>query len=335
MLSLANLIELCRVLRHNLSAGVAVQKVIRQQAERGAAAVRPIAGRLRDAIDQGNNLSDALEPVAAEFPPLFLALVKVGEETGQLPEVFGELEQYYALEQKLRRQFWKQSLGPIIQLIAAFLLIAGLIFILGMIARARGNRPMSIFGLSGAGGALTFLVCSFGALGLCWAVYHVFTRYLKQQAVVHEALLRTPALGPCLEAVALARFAMALRLTLDSGTSITRALKLSLRATGNGAYAGRADAVVESLKRGNSLTEALTKARIFPADFLNLVAVAEEGGRVPEMMRHQADYYHEEASRRLTTLTRLAALLIWLIYAAFMIWAIFQIASVYLGALGA
>jgi type II secretory pathway component PulF len=137
------------------------------------------------------------------------------------------------------------------------------------------------------------------------------------------------------EALVLARFALALHLTLESGMPITRALRLAMEATGNAAFTARSAVVVQALKNGEPLLEALSRSGLFKEEFLHLIAVGEEGGRVPEVMRHQADYYQEEAGRRLTTLTRLATMLVWLIYAIFMVVTIFRIASIYLGALGA
>ena len=88
------------------------------------------------------------------------------------------------------------------------------------------------------------------------------------------------------------------------------------------------------LKNGKPLLEALSRSGLFKEDFLHMIAAGEEGGRVPEIMRHQAGYYQEEAARRLTTLTRLLTMLIWLIYAAFMVATIFRIAGIYLRGLG-
>jgi type II secretory pathway component PulF len=65
-----------------------------------------------------------------------------------------------------------------------------------------------------------------------------------------------------------------------------------------------------------------------------MVAVGEEGGRVPEVMRHQARHYHDEAQRRMTALTRIVTGAVWLAYAVIMALAIFKIAGMYLGALG-
>jgi type IV pilus assembly protein PilC len=333
-LSLQNLIDLCRVMRHNLSAGLTLHHAFRQQAERGAAAVRPLAQRVLEAIERGEDLAQALEHEQGNVPALLLAMVKVGEHTGHVPEMFGALEKHYQLEQKLRRQFWKNSLLPMVQFVLALFLIAGLIFILGVIGQARGTSPLRVFGLSGGRGAVIFLVVSFGAIATLWLGAWIFLHGPRQAAPVQAALMKLPALGPCWYALVMSRFTMALRLTLDSGMSIVKALRLSLEATGNAHFAAQAPVITDLLKSGEALLDALTKSGLFDDQFLQMVAAAEEGGRVPEMMQHQADYYHEEASRRLTTLTKLLSLLIWLMYACFMVYAIFQIAGVYFTALG-
>jgi type II secretory pathway component PulF len=332
---LSNLIELCRVLRHSLGTGLTLRDVFRQQSERGAAAVRPVAQRIRHALEQGESLEAALKEERHRFPPLFLALASVGEESGQLPEIFGELEKYYLLQQKLRRQVISQSMLPVIQICFAFCIIALLIFVLGIIGQSPGGgKPPGILGQTGAAGSILFLVLSFGSIGLLAAAYLIVTRAFRHKAAFDALLLRIPALGPCVEALALGRFAVGLQLTLDTGMSIQRALRLSLEATGNAAFAGYAGTINEALKGGEDLTTAVSRCPLFPTQFISMIAVAEEGGRVPEMMRHQAEYYYEEASRRLTTLTKLLTFGIWLLYALFMVIAIFKIANIYLSALG-
>ena len=333
-LSLQNLIDLCRILRHNLSAGLTLHHVFRQQAEKGPTAIRLLARRVLEAIETGQSLSAALEAEKSQLSPLFLSMVKVGEQTGHLPEIFEALEKHYLLEQKLRRQMVRQTLGTFIQLVLALFIIAGLIFVLGVIGQARGTKPIGIFGLSGGTGAIIFLTATFGTMGLIWLLSTLFMRYPRHAAPVQAFLMRLPGLGPCLVALVMGRFTMALRLTLDSGLSIVKGLKLSLHATGNAWFASKADVISTALKNGDTLTDALMQSGLFDEEFLHIVAAAEEGGRVPEMMEHQAKYWHEEATRRLSTLARLATLALWMLYAGFMVYAIFQIASVYLGALG-
>src|SRR5437879_4014457 len=93
-LSLTSLIELCRVLRHYLSSGLGLVEVFRQQALRGAPQVRAMCRRIGQSLEEGNDLERALKPEKSAFPPLFIALAGVGEQSGNLPEVFGELEKY-------------------------------------------------------------------------------------------------------------------------------------------------------------------------------------------------------------------------------------------------
>ena len=92
---LRNLIEFCRVLRHNLAAGLTLRRVFRQQAERGPYSVRPVAQRISEKLEQGESLEAALKDEKHKFPPIFLSLTAMGEESGNLPEVLAELEEYF------------------------------------------------------------------------------------------------------------------------------------------------------------------------------------------------------------------------------------------------
>jgi len=332
-LPLANLIDLCRVLRHNLGAGLTLRAVFKQQGERGLPRVRPLAQRIQTSLESGDSLEVALEREKSAFPPLFLAMATVGEQTGQLPEVFTELEKYYILQQKLRRQLISKSMGPLIQLSLAFFVIALMIFVLGMIGQAHNAKGPGILGYSGGAGAIVFLLLSFGSIFLLVTIYMILTRTLRHKAAIDAFLLRVPVLGPCIEALVVGRFAVAFYLTLETGMPIKQAVRLSLQATGNAAFTARTGVVLEAIKAGEDLTLALSKCRLFPEQFMSMVAMAEEGGRIPEILRHQAEYYHEESSRRLTTLTKMATGGVWLLYAIFMIVAIFKIASIYLNAL--
>jgi type IV pilus assembly protein PilC len=335
-LPLSSLVELCRVLRHNLSAGLTLLDVFRQQAKRGSATVRPLAARITESLERGDRFGDALDAEKDVLPPLFLALGKLGESTGRMPEIFAELEKYFQLQWQLVKQFRSKSIMPILQFVFAVFLIAGLLYILGIIADMSRSRPLLTFlGLSGGKASLAFLGCVGGIFSGLLAVYIAMSRTVTRKVAFDRFLLRLPAIGGALHAVVMNRFTLALYITLDSGLTITKALRLSLNATGNAFYAAQGDVVVAALKSGKSLHEALVESCLFSDDFLNLIASSEEGGRVPEMMRHQADYYSEETARKLTALTHVATTVVWLIYAGFVIYAIFKIAAVYLSALGA
>jgi type II secretory pathway component PulF len=328
-LPLADLLDLCRILRHQLSAGLSVHEVLKKQSERGRRSFRARAGRISDALQQGSSLSDALDNEREAFPVLFLALVKLGEATGNLAEIFGELERYYQLELQLQRQFRSQTFLPIVQFVFAVAIIAGVIFILGLMDP---KKPLlTIFGMGGAAGSLAFVGVVVGSLGLVCVLYLVVSRTGHQKTWMDLLLLSMPAVGPCLRAIIMSRFTLALQLTLDTGLSIAKALRLSLEATGNAYFASRADGVAQSLKNGKPLHEALEASKLFTSDFMEMVVSSEASGSVPEMMRHLAAQYQEEAGRKMTMLTRIAGGAVGCGVAAFIIWAIFKLYFIYFG----
>jgi type II secretory pathway component PulF len=328
-LPLSSLIELCRALRHNLGAGLPLLEVMRQQARRGPAPVRPVADRIVVKLQQGDDLETALEKEKAYFPPMFLSLAVVGEQTGNMPEVFRELERYFVLQQKLHRQFWATLAWPLLQFFAAmYVVIPGMLWVLGVIAEMRpGTEPLDPLGLGllGGWGALTFIGIVTGLLLLLAGAYFLVTRLLRQGRLVDGMMLKVPLLGPCLRSLALGRFCLALRMTTDTGMSITRAVRVSLRATGNEAFAASSAAVKENLKEGDDLSVALASSGLFPEDFLNILANAEEGGRVTEVLDHQTDHYQEEAGRRLTRLTWAASVLLWVVIGIIILVFVFRI----------
>jgi type IV pilus assembly protein PilC len=332
-LPLSALIELCRVMRHYLGAGLTLPDVFRQQARSGPAAVRPVAERISDRLKQGEALEDALKPEEKLFPPLFLSLTNVGERTGMLPEVFSELERYFLRQKKLRQQFIASSAWPVIQFVLAVLIISFVLFIIGVISSDPSGKPAFDplgLGLYGASGALIFMGTIFGSVGGLILLYVLSSRWLSGKARIDRMLLTVPVLGPCLEALALARFCLALRLTTESGMSIVKALRLSLRATSNSAFEAAIPVVEQSVKSGNDLTVALSRMHLLPEEFLHILEVAEESGKLSDVLEHQSEHYHEVAGRRLTVLTAMASALIWLITAIFIIVMIFRFFLMYL-----
>ena len=331
-LPLAAVIELCRVLRHYLHAGLPLPAVFRQQASSGPAAARAVAGRMADRLEQGESLADALAPEEAAFPPVFVSLAGVGEQTGALPEVFAELERYFIRQKALLRAFRGQVAWPLFQFFAAVFVLAILIYFLGQLPAMPGRPaydPLG-FGLLGARGAAVFLGVVFGTLGLGWLIVVLLRRGLAGKASVDRFLLRLPMLGPCLQALALSRFSLALRLASEAGMSIGKGLRMAMKAAGNAAFLDAAGAATATVKKGDDVTMALGATNLFPDDYLRIVAVAEESGALPEVLKQQAEYYHEEASRRLGTLAAVAGYVVWAVVAGCLVYGIFKL---YLGRL--
>src|SRR3954451_25100410 len=118
------LVDWCRALRFSLSAGLNPVRIFRQQAKSGPRARRPLAGELAEKLADGSSLEDALEPHRDRFPPLFLELVAVGEQTGRLEDTFRQLEEYYQSLLSMQRNFRSAMAYPLLQYCAAVLIIS-------------------------------------------------------------------------------------------------------------------------------------------------------------------------------------------------------------------
>jgi type IV pilus assembly protein PilC len=329
---LSDLTRVCHVARHGLAAGLSLKDVFQQQASRGPTSLRPIFTALSDRLKDGESLEDALKADGEKLPTLFVTMCVVGEHSGHLPEAFAELGRYFDLQLQLRRQFIAAITWPVLEFVAAIGVVALLLLILGMIAPS-GTKPLDPIGLgTGPRGAATWLLLVFGILATIYGGYRLMARSLRGKAAVDRFLLRVPVIGPCLESLALARFCLALRLTLGAGLPVKSAVRRSLDATGNAAYPARFEAASTALRRGDDLTTILRSCAIFPPEFLNIVENAEEGGNTPEVMEKQAHFYQEESTLRMRVLTVLAGVAVFGVVAILIIVMIIRIFMVaYIG----
>jgi type II secretory pathway component PulF len=134
--------------------------------------------------------------------------------------------------------------------------------------------------------------------------------------------------------LALSRFCVAMRATLDTSLDLEESLDLALRATGNAAFVAATEEVKRGVRGGDGIAETLARTHLFDADFQVVLATAEEAGSLPEVMRRQAKYFEEISGQRLALLMRALAFAIWACVAILIIIAIFRIFSVYLAAIG-
>lgn len=325
------LVAWCRAIRYSLSAGLGPVKIFKQQAKSGPRPLRSLADELAGKLAAGDSFEDALEPHRNRFPPLFLELVAVGEQTGRLEDTFQTLEEYYQTLLSMQRNFRAQITYPIIMYFAALFVVAFMIFILGLLGSKMD--PLG-FGLVGTAGALTFLAIGFGFAAVVVVVLKVSTESVGFRAKMEGGLLWVPAWGPAFLAFALMRFAVALRMCAEAGLRAEKTLHYCFRATCNSAFQQGEERAVAVAKRGGELTESLDASKApFPLDFRDMLLTGEETGNTSEVMDRLAVRLQEDAERKLKLAAQFTAYAIYGAVALFVIFLIFRIASVYINAL--
>ncbi len=334
-MSLRNRAALCRRLSTALTAGIDIRKVLAREAQqaRNAAARRRLA-EVSSAVAQGESLTAAVDATGDYFPPLFREMVEVGEQTGHLGEIFGQLAEHYENQVQLRRTFLGAITWPIIQLTIALAVIGLLIWLAGVIGRM-GDKPIDFLGLGlvGERGLTIYLAILAVAAALLFVLIRAANRGLIFVRPLQRAIFRVPVLGPSLQTLALSRLAWSMHLTMNAGMDLRKALRLSLRNSGSVRYTDAAEAIDATIAEGNSIYESFYEAGCFPADFLDSVQVGEESGKLVESMALLSRQYQEQARAALSTLTMLAGFAVWGLVAILIICLIFRLFSFYLGVL--
>lgn len=323
-----------RSMARMLEAGVDIRKSLQTSSQQSRdSRLATSAQRVQKSIASGLSLAESIGEEGELYPSLFRDLVNVGELTGTAPEVFASLAKYYDARVQQVREFRSQIAWPVIQLIAAVGIVGLLIFILGILPPLEDGKPFDVLGLGlyGASGATTWFLGWLAAAAFGFFAWKFAANHTAGQMALHPILLHIPVIGTCMQSFAISRFSWCFALTQQAGMSLRPSLECSLKATANGAFIAAEPMIWQVLKDGESMTDALTASQLFPVEYLQVVATAEETGTVPEQLDRLSHLFDEDARRAMSRLTMLFSGAIWLCVTGLIIFFIFRIAMLYVG----
>jgi type IV pilus assembly protein PilC len=334
--SLKQLAIVCRSLSTMLHSGLPVVKafdlaVAKTSDPRLSGIMRDVGTQLR----AGEDISTALRSHDTYFPTLMLDMIAVAEHTGALPEVLRALADHYENNLRLRKDFIGLIALPLIQFTAAVLIVAAVIWLLGVIAPNSEEMRELTFGLMGAPGALKWLGGWAILLTSLFIAWKVIAASLSGKRALHGALMRVPVIAHCMRSFAVARFSWAYYLTQQAGMPVTDSLDASLRATANAQFVAAIPQINGDIMDGEPLADALGNSDLFPTDFVQIVHVAETSGTVPEALERLSPQFEDQARRSLRALAITAGWAVWMMVAAFIIFLIFRMILWYVGMLNA
>lgn len=332
--SARTLAGLCDRLAISLDAGIEVRRVWRSEATRNRGRAARVCAEVADDLERGVGLDQAIADAGAFFPPLFVEMARVGEQTGSSVEVFRRLAKHYQNQVARARDFRAAIAWPALQLLAALAVVAVLIGIGGILENGRGE-PIDMLGLGlvGSRGLMIYLNVLMGGallLGLAWTVVR---RRPEWGSWLRGFASRLPGVGSVVQKISLARIAWALRLMLNVEMDLRRVGPIALRASDNAFFARHGEAVAGSISRGLPLSESFGQTRVFPREFLDTLDVAEQAGTIVESMDRLTRQYEEEAETAIGTLSLVLATVVWASVAGLVILLIFRVFGFYTGVL--
>lgn len=255
---------------------------------------------LRQSLDAGRDLASTLARHPKQFSEFFVSMVRVGEMTGQLSEVFYKLYGYLQFEEETRGRVKAALRYPAFIMIAiAIGIIIMNIFVIPVFAQVfasfNAQLPLLTRGLIGMSKFVTgywwVLLAMAGAGWWSWKKYlatEVGGLWWDKQKLL------LPIAGPIVLKTTLARFCSSLGMALTAGVPISQSLMVVAHTLDNEFLARRIDDVRQNVERGESFYAALKRIGVFPPMVLQMIAVGEETGELDSMLNDVADMYNRE-----------------------------------------
>lgn len=304
-----DLLLFSRQLHTLLKAGVPIMRALTGLQESAInPAMKAVIKDVRESLEAGRELSVSLARHPKVFSPFYISMVRVGEATGLLEEIFLRLFNHLEFERYMREQVKSALRYPMFVVLAMAVAIVIInIFVIPAFAKVfkgfGAELPLMTRILLGFS---DFMVAWWPAMlvGLIIGVFG-FRAWVgtPEGRYRWEAIaLRFPIAGKIVHKAALARFARSFALGTRSGVPVMQALSNSAQTVDNSYIARRIEGMRETVERGESVLRSAIAANIFTPVVLQMVAVGEESGALDDMMDEVGQMYQSEVEYELKTL---------------------------------
>lgn len=271
--------------------------------------LHPIFLDLCDQVKEGRLFSEALKDYPKVFDPIYLSMVKAGEESGSLEQSFAELEKLIGQQQALRKKLSSAMIYPAFLAVFCLSVISVLLFFLipsmSELFEERTLHPMTqgVLSLSHFLNNHAFII--FTLVGGTFLCLLLFVRNPKGKEILKEGLLHIPIVKRLFIETIMARFCRVFSILFKGGVSMMDCLTLSKKVMKHASFEKIISNAEVKVLEGKRLSEQLQKSPLIPTLVIRMLSIAEESGRVAEMMAHLSAIYEEDIERSLSRLTSL------------------------------
>lgn len=293
-----------------VSAGVALVSglnILQEQMENPAFKV--VVNKVKEDIEAGLSIADALKKHPSAFSDLYVAMIKAGEVGGILDVILERLSSYLEAAEDLRRKVKGAMMYPMVVSVIAgavtVFLLVGVIPTFKEIFSSFGSElPLPtrvVIGIS------EFLQSKWWLIMACAAgAFYAGKRFMSTDGgkkFVDTHALKLPLFGPMLRKVAVAKFTRTLGTLVKSGVPILQAMETVAQTAGNKVIEKAIMDAREAVREGERIAEPLRKSGVFPAMVVQMIAVGEETGNLDTMLAKIADFYDQEVDVAVKGLT--------------------------------
>ena len=255
---------------------------------------------IRSSLDQGRELSASLARHQELFGAFYISMVRVGEMTGRLTEVFLRLNEHMEFERDVRERIKQALRYPMFVMIAMAMAIVVLnVFVIPVFAKvfAGFNAQLPL---------LTRGLLAFSSWTITW--WPLVVALSVGAAVAIRAYLRTPEgrynwdarklklpiVGEIILKATLSRFARSFALSSQSGVPLVQALTVVAQTVDNAFIGSRIEQMRDGIERGESISRCATATGVFTPVVLQMINVGEETGELDNLLFEIAEMYERD-----------------------------------------
>ncbi|MDD4013941.1 MAG: type II secretion system F family protein [Candidatus Omnitrophica bacterium] len=311
-ISLDELVIFARQLATMTGAGITIVSsldILSEQAD--TPSFKKTLTEIRDGVNTGASLSDAMGKHSNIFSSLFVNMVKAGESSGTLDVVLDRVAQYLEKTNALQKKVQSAMVYPSVVVFMAISITMVLIIkvipvfkdIYSGFGAALPGPTQFMIDLSDLMKKYTLLMLA-GMAG----VFFLF-KYLastpKGKMAIDKAKLNLPVVGPLIRKVSISKFTRTLSTLVKSGVPILGALEIVAKTADNLVVEKAVNNVRDSVREGENIATPLEKSGIFPPMVVRMVAVGEKSGELERMLSKISDFFDEQVDAAVSGLTSL------------------------------
>ena len=266
---------------------------------------------IRNDVETGVSLSEAMGKHSTVFPPIMINLVKAGETGGFLESSLNSVAGNFESEGKLRDTIKSAMAYPTIVLIMAVVAVIGMLtFIVPVFEKMfkgfGGELPAPTMVLVVLSKAMVWLLPLLIVGGIAFTVWWRRNKNTERvRKIVDPFKLKLPVFGPLMTKLAIARFTRNFSTMIGAGVPILQSLTIVGETSGNWVIESALRKVQDSVRQGKSIAGPLSLEPICPAMVTQMIAVGEDAGALETMLSKIADFYDQEVQATAEQLTAL------------------------------
>lgn len=255
---------------------------------------------IRASLDQGRELSAAMARHTEILGSFYVSMVRVGEMTGRLTEVFLRLTEHIEFERDIRERIKQAMRYP---MFVTFAMVVAIVIINALVipqfaktfASFNAQLPLITRGLIGFSNWMLnyWAVLLAAVVGLILGV----RAYLRTEEGLYRwdtLKLRLPIVGNIVLKATLARFARSFALSSQSGVPLVQALTVVAQTVDNSFIGSRIEQMRDGIERGESISRCATATGVFTPVVLQMINVGEETGELDKLLFEIAQMYERD-----------------------------------------